>query len=295
VERGLEKHASTSAVLADMCEGLDSKHAVSTARLRSLIDEFTGMLTIDCDLLTTIVAMQRSLGEYLFDHCVNTSLISMVIGAQLGLNREQLLELGLGTIFHDAGMLRVPEEIRLAPRGLTPPEWAEIRRHPTYTLEYSERIRGLSSAARYVGYQVHERIDGTGYPSQISALAIHPYARAVAVADTYTAMTRPRPHRAAIPSHEAVKQILVAGSRDQLDRESVRALLDSVSAFPIGSLVELNTGLVGRVIRANPGAHTRPVIVEVSSASEPSDVPIDLSKELDLDVTHVLSQTAATL
>lgn len=101
-------------------------------------------------------------------------------------------------------------------------------------------------------------------------------------------MTRPRPYRPAILPHEAVKQILVNTRRNRFDRAIVRAFLDAVSAFPIGSLIELEEGVRGQVVRANPGAHTRPVIVVVGPDGNPTDSVIDLSKETHLEVVRAL-------
>ncbi len=287
-QRGLDKHTETSSVLAGVCEALESGQYISGDKLRGVVSEFGNMLTLDSDLLVTITSMQKSLGEYLFDHCVNVSLLSMTIATQLGMSQEQILEIGLGAIFQDAGMLRVDESIRLAPRVLTPSEWIDIERHPIHTLDYLEGLRGLPPLTKLIGYQVHERGDQTGYPRQRSAVGIHPYARIVAVADAYAAMSRPRPHRLARSPHDAVRELLVAANSNKFDRTIVRSFLDCVSAFPVGSLVVLNDGLYAKVIRANPGHHTRPVIAEVDLDGNPTDRVIDLSKETHLEVVKSL-------
>lgn len=286
--RGLQRHVGMTAVLADICETSQSGQTSSSDKMRSLVGEFVDMLTLDCELLVTVASMQKTLGEYLFDHCVNVALLSMSVAAQLGMSREQTTAIGMGAILQDVGMLRVPRTIRLAPRRLTSQERAEIQRHPLYTLDYLERIRGLPPEAGFIGYQAHERNDASGYPRGRSAAIIHPYAKIVGLADVYTAMTRPRPYRPAILPHEAVKQILVNTRRNRFDRTVVRAFLDAVSAFPIGSLIELKQGVRGQVVRANPGAHTRPIIVLVGPDGNPTDSVIDLSKETHLEVVRAL-------
>ena len=286
--RGLERHVATSSILAGLCESVRDGQAVSGDGMRGLMGDFTDMLTLDYDLLSTIMGMQKTLGEYLFDHCVNVALISMTTAAQLGVGREQILIIGLGAVFQDVGMLQVPAEIRLAPRSLTAEERTEVRRHPIYTLEYLERIGGLPIEARFIGYQVHERIDGSGYPRRRTGTTTHPFAKIVAVADAYCAMVRPRPHRPARRPHDAVKELLADGKCGRLDRSVLSAFLDGVSAFPIGSHVELDTGVTGQVVRANPGAHTRPLVVELDSDGKPTDRVIDLSEETGLKVVRAL-------
>ena len=146
--------------------------------------------------------------------------------------------------------------------------------------------------ATFIGYQVHERTNGSGYPRRRSAMTIHRFAKIVAIADVFSAMTRPRPYRPAILPHEAVKQILVDGSHNKLDRTLLRAFLDCVSAFPIGSVVELNNGLKGNVLRATPGLHTRPVIEELDVQERQTGNIIDLSDETHLTVIRAHHRSA---
>ena len=92
---------------------------------------------------------------------------------------------------------------------------------------------------------------------------------------------------------KAVKELLVEGSQGRFDRVVLRAFLDAVSAFPVGSLVELKKGLIGKVIRANPGAHTRPIIVEVDADGKPSDWLIDLAKDQRMKILRALPAATA--
>ncbi len=287
-ERGAEAHAAARDELGGLFEGLRSNPHTVSERVRSTVNEFVDMVTLDFDLLPTIVGMENSQDEYLFDHCMNVSLVGMAIAAQLGLPREAITQVGLGALLQDVGMLMVPEEIRLAPRALTDDERFEIERHPIYTLDYLERIEGLPSTVRFIGYQVHERADASGYPRQRSGMLIHQFAKIVAVADAYAAMTRPRPHRNSMLPYEAIRTVLTQGSHSKFDRTIIRALLDCVSLFPIGSWVELSNGMRARVIRANPGFHTLPVVMEVDADYNPTGRIIDLSMQPRLRVAFAL-------
>ena len=105
-------------------------------------------------------------------------------------------------------------------------------------------------------------------------------------------MTRPRPHREASTPYVAAKIILQSAAAGQFDREIVRALLDCISLFPVGSHVTLNDGSLARVVRANPGLHTRPVVemVDAEAANDIRSAPIaviDLSAEADLRVVSI--------
>lgn len=286
--RGLERHTAARGRVADTFGTLRAGRAVPESDLRRLVGELADMVALDLDLIPAILSLQSTPDEYLFHHSLNVAALSVTLGAQLGLPRESIMELGVGALLHDVGMLRVPEAIRLAPRPLTHAERAEVRRHPTYTADYIEKIPGLPPASTLIGFQIHERIDQSGYPARRSATTMHPHAKIAAVADAYAAMTCPRPHRPPLVPYVAVKTILHECASKKFAPDSVRALLDCMSLFPIGSDVELDDGRRARVVRANPGLHTLPVVEELDR-NEPTGRLLDLSQESGLTVVRAAS------
>jgi HD-GYP domain-containing protein (c-di-GMP phosphodiesterase class II) len=276
---GVGKHEATSAAVADLCDGLDTGERISPIELQKSVRHFVEMAAVDFDLLPLIVALRESQDEYLYDHCVNVALLSTATASQLGLDRERIMEIGLGGILHDIGMLRVPVSIRLAPRPLTESERHEIHRHPLHTLDMLAALRGIPQSVKFIAYQAHERMDGQGYPRGRSGGQLHEYAKIVSIADVYAAMTHERPYRPAMLPYVAAKTVLADAASDRFDRRLVRAFLDTISLFPIGSRVGLSTGCTARVLRANPGLHTRPVVEELSAAGSPTGHIIDLSHE----------------
>lgn len=277
--QGVQKHVATGAAVADLCETVRVGERTTPEAVRQSIANFVAMAAIDFDLLPLVVAMKRPRNEYLFDHCVNVSLLSMSMAAHLGVDRERIMEIGLGGLLQDIGMLRVPESIRLATRPLTDSERLEIHRHPLHTLDMLANLRGIPQIVKLLAYQVHERLDGKGYPRGRFGAQIHEYAKIVAIADTYAALTHNRPHRPALTPYQAAKKVLKDGASDKFDRRLVRAFLDTVSLFPIGSQVGLSDGSSARVLRANPGLHTRPVVEQLSPDGSPTGIIIDLSSE----------------
>ena len=283
VMQGLARHEAARDDIAAAFGDLRDGGMVSEREITRFVGEFADMVALDADLVPTILSLQSAPDEYLYHHSVNVAVLSIALGAQLGLPRDSMTVLGLGALLHDVGMLHVPDSIRLAPRPLTPDEWVIVRRHPNYTRDYLERIPGLSRGARLVCCQVHERCDRRGYPAGLSGMTIHPHAKIAAVADAYAAMTCRRPYRHALPPYDAARAILQGCSAGRFDTNAVRALLDSLSLFPIGSTVRLDDGTPARVVRANPGLHTRPIVEALNS----DDRFIDLSKETDRSIVHV--------
>ena len=281
---GVESHRETSDAVAQFCQEISTGRRVTAATLRGSVDAFVDQVTLDFDLLPLIISLQESGDEYLYDHCVNVSLMAMAMACQLGLDRTATTEIGIGGLLQDIGMLRVPKEIRLANGSLTESDWKEIKLHPLHTLDMISELKGLPLSARLVAYQVHERIDGSGYPRGRKGDQIHRFAQIVSVADTFVAMTGARPFRSAISPYKSAKAVLEGGRDGEFDRELVRALLDTISLFPIGSLVGLSDGTTARVLRANPGQHTHPIVEEVTGDRYSLGNIIDLSENTDISI-----------
>ncbi len=278
-ERGQQKLEATSQAVNGLCEAVQRGRPASSSELKRSVSRFMSAAATDFDLLPLIVAMQQSTDDYLFDHCVNVSLISMAMACQLGINHENIAVIGLGAMLQDVGMLRVPASIRLTSEPLGEEEWAEIRRHPLHTLDMLAQMRGIPQQVKFIAYQVHERGDGGGYPFQRNHSQLHLFSKIVAIADTYAAMTHPRPYREAYTPYTAAKTILMEASANRFAPSLVRAFLDTVSIFPIGSRVTLSNGCDARVLRANPDLHTKPVVEELTPEGVPTGNIIDLTAE----------------
>lgn len=223
-------------------------------------------------------------------HSVHTAMLAMSMGATLGLDRQTLTELGLGCMIHDAGMLRINGQSFQNRRVVGPDEFSEITKHPLRTFDLLERnLDQVPAASRMVAYQIHERCDGSGYPRGRSGAKIHPLAKIAGVADAFTALVARRPYRAGmLPYHALVKMLQDVG-QGLYDAQVVRALLNTVSLFPLGSCVALSDGRVGKVIRCNGDTYDRPTM-EVWDKADLSAEPaiVDLRQFPDLKVVRAL-------
>jgi len=253
-----------------------------------IIDRFQHMVAADASLGPMLLDLKSDPDDYLYNHGLNVSILSMSIGSKLGLSRDQTIELGIGALFSDIGMLRVPASIRFASRKLTQSQWIEVSQHPIHTANILERSGVTSQNMMLAAYQMHERCDGSGYPRRRSQMFIHPMARIIGIADTYAAMTCLRPHRRRrLSPYEAM--VAVLEEKWQLDRQVTRAFVDCMSLFPIGSRVRLSDGRLARVLRSNGVAHTRPVVVLLADDGSETDKELDLSRDEGISVAAALN------
>ena len=230
----------------DLCADFDLFTAVGLARPPAVEnqprDEWDDMLAVPPEALSQLRT-----------HAVRTTHLALAIGTVAGLRKWELEHLAMGCLVHDAGMTLVDPSLWFTERRLEQAEFARVAEHPRFTLDL---LRGVPAAARAVAVQIHERVDGSGYPYRLRGGRVHRLARLAAVADAYCGMTCDRPHRAAFSAHTAVRVLAAAAIRGQFDPPAVRAFLETVGVFPPGTAVVLSDGRCGRVIEAD---RNRPV------------------------------------
>jgi putative nucleotidyltransferase with HDIG domain len=237
----------------------------------SLIAELRGHSDLACSVLTL-----RSVDEYTFTHSVNVCVYSLIMGVALGYDRHDLLRLGVGALLHDIGKVNYADIISL-PRRLTPEEFERIKAHTTDGYEILRHHQDIDIRSAHVAYQHHERLDGSGYPRGLRDESIIDYARIAAIADVYDAMTADRPHRGALPPHEAMAQVC-AMAGEKLDPYLVRRFTERIAVFPTGSIVMLELGeiavVVGQTGRGPAWPRVRVVTDRDQRLVEPREVEV---------------------
>ncbi len=255
-----------------------------------MIEQFASSVSRDPSLGPLTAAISSDDCDYLVRHGLTTSLHLMTVVSQMDYSPEEVVQAGIGAMFQDIGMIRVPRSIRLAPRALSGAERRTVERHPIYSVDMLDKTGLASPLTLMMGYQAHERCDQSGYPRRQQRDGIHPLARILAVIDVYSAVTSDRPHRKGIPPYDGILLLLEEAQAGRLDGEAVRLFLNSVSLFPLGSYVELSSGSYARVLRSNWGNHTMPVVVMLDQEGQESDVEVDLSKEDEARVVRTIDK-----
>ena len=281
--RGQELYSQSVDRVANIMEDIRRRRCKSATGARGVVAQFVDFLRLDGSLLPAIAGISDTSNAYLFEHGLNTALMAVAAGDELGYPPEDMMEIGLGAVLQDVGMLRVPEDLRLAPRWLGEKEKIEIQKHPFYSLDLLEAMDGMSRTSMMVAYQAHERCDSSGYPRGTELNSTHPAARIVGVVEACS-----RPHRNAHGPYQAIEILLRETQRQKFDGQVLRNFLDCVSVFPIGSYVRLNDGHTAKVVRAVPRRHTSPVVVLLDDNGRETDTEVDLSADGTLFITQAL-------
>jgi len=213
------------------------------------------LISADAELLRLFYEYTSE--NYLYNHMVNTTIMSAEVGLGLGYNKSQLNELGLASFLHDIGMIKVGN-LEMQARRLSEEEYNEIKNHPLYGADILTKIKDISEPIIYVAKEEHERMNGTGYPNGLKDGEISEYARIVAIADVYEALTHDRPYRKKISPHEAIKELIA--NNPLFDSRILKVLINKVGVYPISSWVELNSNEIGKVMINNNEFPLRPVV-----------------------------------
>jgi HD-GYP domain-containing protein (c-di-GMP phosphodiesterase class II) len=216
--------------------------------------------------LTTL----RDYDEYTFTHSVNVCIFSVALGRKLGLTKLQLYDLGLAALFHDVGKSRVPLEVLNKQGGLTDEEWRIMQAHPWLGVLTLFGLRGYGEIpyrGMIVAYEHHMKTDLTGYPKSLRRRDLSIYSKIVAVADGFDAATSRRVYQTVPIQPDQVLKEMWENPRRGYDQVLVKAFINLIGIYPVGTCVILDTYEVAIVHSANPDVtHVhRPVVRIVAS------------------------------
>ncbi len=192
--------------------------------------------------------------NYTFNHMVNVSVLSIAFGQRLGLKRQDLAQLGLCALYHDMGKLHIPLEVLHKKGSLSEEEWAVMGNHTVYAARTLFPLiaddpgtlhRILTALQHHIGY------NGKGYPELKLRTRQGLFTRIVSITDTFDAMTTKRIYQRQFLPSEALA-ILQKGGGTRYDPLLVKAFINCMGVFPIGSTVLVTTGELGVVVESNP-------------------------------------------
>ncbi len=223
----------------------------------------------------------RGYDDVTYVHCMNVALLSNLIGRTVypEISHEELEVLTLSGLLCDIGKILVPEEVINKAGRLTLPEYNIAK---THVFHGNNILKGLNLDPRIaeVAMRHHERCDGSGYPGGFRGDQIEEFARIVAIADTYDAMTTDRPYRPAICPFEVIHMF----EREGLVKYDVKFLLqflEKAAHAYVNTKVKLSTGETGRVIMINRKELSKPVV-------KVGDKYYDLSTETSIRIQNII-------
>jgi len=254
----------------------------------SIVEKLAHEVLANKDVVINLADI-RDVDDYTFFHSVNVCVLSLLNAADLALSQSRLEELGAGALLHDLGKIWISEFTLKKKGSLTPEEYSEVKKHPSFGFEILTSQANFSPNSAKVVAQHHERCDGSGYPHNLEKDDIHSYARLVMIVDVYDALTADRPYRLGMKPHMAIE--IITERAEAYDRPLVASFLKHIAPYPVGTALRLSNGYLGIVIKNRKEMPLRPVVRIFKNGDgflyqEPFD--LDLSDKSNLLISDVL-------
>lgn len=274
------------AVQKKLVTGIRQQFSTYAAQKGAISNEtIESFYKMSSEMVTTILSKEHVLlnmvnikryDDYTYSHSAMVGLIATLIGTKLGMKTSELESLSTAGLMHDIGKLDVPIEITNKPALLTGDEFDIMKTHPSNAVVRLRENRRFNMVTLRGIECHHEKYDGSGYPHGLVGENIPLFGRILSLADVYDALTSKRSYRDSWTSDQVIEYMMgLAGTH--FDFELLNAFLCVVSAYPIGTMVELSNGYVGVVVANTPGMTLRPKVRVIT----PENV-----QGTDMDLAH---------
>ncbi len=251
-------------------------------RVKRAVNSMVDSILRNSDALTCLTRM-KSYDEYIFVHSLHVCILSLSFARHLNLLREEIVEVGIGALLHDLGIMKIDPHILKKPDALTEKEWVEVRKHPLYGLEILENSKEISEQSKQLAIQHHERYNGNGYPLKLKGGAISLGGQIAGIIDFYDAVTADRPFQKPVQPHEAIRQLYEKGV-GEFDRFLIERFIQCIGIYPFGTFVLLDTEEMGIVCGVKPEMLLRPNVLityQNSKKAYPQPFLADLNEKAD--------------
>ncbi len=272
-------YSEAKTLIASMMEDVRLGRAIRTGKAAKVVAGLASSVIRNPDALVCFSQL-RNKDQYTALHSLRVAILALVFGRHLGLDVDTLNVLGIGALLHDIGKLKLPNEILEKSEPLSEQEYQIVQTHVPLGVSILEGT-AIPRAAIEVARCHHERHDGTGYVSGMRRDEIGLFGQIGAIVDYYDAITSDRAYHVGMSAHVALRQ-MYAGRGQAFHPERVEQFIQCMGIYPIGSIVELNTGEVGVVVAMNRQRRLKPrVTLVLRSNATPYETPriVDLMEQ----------------
>jgi HD-GYP domain-containing protein (c-di-GMP phosphodiesterase class II) len=259
--RARQAQQKTETVLKHMLYTLEAGKAIDAGRVKEAVTSMTDSVVRNPDAMLLLAKLKEK-GDHTLDRAVGVSIYMITFGRFLQLPRDQLDLLGMVGLLQDVGKVRLPAELLTKKEPLSEAELETCKEHVAHSLAILKETPGLPPDLPRLASLHHERFDGSGYPKKLKGPEIGLFGVIAGLIDCFDALTHPRPYGEALSPSNALS--LLYGWRDTLfDGPLVEQFIQCIGIFPVGAIVEMNSGEVGIVIAQNVARRLQPRVMVV--------------------------------
>jgi len=252
------------ATIGDVFESVRVHKTLESTQARAAVGNMTQSMLRNPDALMLFSAM-RERGGYQLERAMDVSVYMIAFARFLGMDEQDIENAGLVGLLQDIGMLDLPQEMLQKITRLEAAEFKIIRGHVTRGREVLAGTTGLPAEVAQIAALHHERFDGSGYPHGVKGNALGLLGAMAGIVDTFDALTVKRPYAEAMSPSNALNLLFRMRGRT-FHPQLVEQFIRCIGYFPVGSVVELNSGEVGVVVAQNAEQRLQPKVMVVRDA-----------------------------
>ncbi len=270
-------HAEARSLITALLEDARMLKSLDVVATKQVVGTLAESVLRNPDALLCLIQMKNK-HAYTAEHSLRVSVLALTLGRHLGLDSTDLQNLGTGALLHDIGKMKLPLDLLDRSGKLAPHDVDILQHHVPLGVALLRRQPGIPQPAVDAVREHHERYNGSGYPSGLKGEAIGKLGQIVGIVDYYDTMTSDWVDHSALSGYMAIRKIYELRD-EQFHHALVNQFIQCMGIYPIGSLVELNTGEVGVVVSMNRHRRLRP---RVALVLRPNNTPYEEIRIINL-------------
>lgn len=225
--------------------------------------------------------------NFIINHCVRSTVLAIAIAHQIRMPEDKIAELGVTTLIHEIGQIRLPPQLYITDKPLSEGSRALLSTHPLLGFNILKE-NNFPLAIQLGVLDHHERCNGKGYPRHLTSEKISAYGKIISIVCTYEAISSPRHYKQAKSTYEAMLEMLRNADK-QYDETIIKALVQTISLFPIGAYVYLSNGKIAQVSDNNPSDPRTPIVKILGEKNELGHPRTMMTNNDTLRISRVLN------
>lgn len=275
-------YAQAQEAVEHIFEELERGIPPSPKATKAIVSNVLGQVLSDRAAMVTQVAIQKlkHFDRSLTAHALDTCILSLVVAIESGLDQSTQEQVGMGALLHDVGYVRLPRNLVRKREECSGQDKTLLEQHCKLGVALLSEHPGMHEEVLRIVREHHERADGSGFPAGLCNDQISRLAQIVGIVDVYDSMVSRRGTRPAMIPHDAVRQLFLTAERGQFAKSLVELMIRSIGVYPVGSLIQLNTGEQAVVIGVNPQQRLKPLIkitTDSHGGSYATPIEVDLA------------------
>ncbi len=270
-------HAAARTLITHLLDDARMLKSLDVVATKQLVGALAESVLRNPDALLCLTQLKNR-HAYTAEHSLRVSVLALTLGRHLGMDTADLQNLGTGALLHDIGKMKLPAELLEQTGKLAAHDVEILQQHVPLGVALLRRQAGIPQRAVEAVREHHERYNGSGYPYGLRGEAIGLFGQIVGIVDYYDTMTSDWVDHSAISGYMAIRKIYELRD-EQFHHTLVNQFIQCMGIYPIGSLVEFNTGEVGVVVSMNRHRRLRP---RVALVLRPNNTPYEKIRIINL-------------